>query len=372
MSTAGRTKKPITLPSHLFIKQFLDNRAAAGRALNDVAGEERKTLMSDLWPLLSQRQRNSYGNIESRRYYKWLTDTMASVREHVIQPKKCNNRFETSRRDNPGDANNFTKAFQAAKNQQTNIKDSKDKHERNNPGRMRKHHGTIAKKTQQRKYRKSPKGMATEAAAWQRRKQRRRDDRDKTLWEEHARRRGRGQAKLTPADFDRLTNKVYHQPGKIVKEFPHLSLYECVQQKKVIPYVGLATWEDRMVVEPWRFLCDTKEQNRSILQWQLDPSTPMTKITLEEAKHLLGFKCVTVYKRAAKCGFEAYMVERTLMGEIDHFEIGKQRFNRVTGAGKTYRGKKGFYHVFITYALTEHLKQFPALVIVPNAQKEED
>lgn len=143
-------------------------------------------------------------------------------------------------------------------------------------------------------------------------------------------------------------------------------------EKLVVPYMGLARWKDRMDYEPYRFLVDPKDSNRSILQWQPDPSTPMSKSTLEEAKYLLRFKRVTVFKRVANCGFESDMVERTLMGEIDHLELGTQRLNRVTSAGRSFRGKEGFYHVFITYALTSTLKKFPALVVVPNAQKEEN
>lgn len=321
-----RTKKPITLASHLHIKQFLDNRAAAGREFQNVEGEERKALSRALWPLLSQRQRDNYGTVESKKFYKWLTDTMASVRECVIQPQKCNKRFETSRRENPGDGNNFTKAVQAAKNQQPIIQASKSTHEQNDPGRMRKHHGTAAKESAQVKYRTSYNGRATEAAAYERRAERRRRlKREKTLMKELNKLHEQGISQLDSVSIKRLTKKVLHTPGKVVKEFPHLSLFECIEQRKVVAYVGLSQWTDRMKYEPWRFLVDTKQENRSIIQWQLDPSTPATKITLDEAKTLLGFKSVTVYRRAAHSGYEAYMVERTLTGKIDHFELGKQK-----------------------------------------------
>lgn len=57
-----------------------------------------------------------------------------------------------------------------------------------------------------------------------------------------------------------------------------------------------------MKYEPWRFLVDTNAKNRSVIQWQPDPHGPISNITLDEAKHLLGFKTVRVHKRAAYVG----------------------------------------------------------------------
>eukprot|EP00977_Amphora_coffeiformis_P002306 scaffold426_cov219-Amphora_coffeaeformis.AAC.68 len=95
---------------------------------------------------------------------------MASLREYVIQPQKCNDRFEESRRENSGDPNNFTKNFQHEKNRKSKIKASKAKHEENNQSRMRKHHGTVAKKEAQHKCRTSTKGAAVEAGASEQRR----------------------------------------------------------------------------------------------------------------------------------------------------------------------------------------------------------
>jgi len=66
-------------------------------------------------------------------------------------------------------------------------------------------------------------------------------------------------------------------------------------------------------------------------------------------------------------GFAACSLEQALAKEIEHVELGKQRLNRVTGAGDPCRGKAGVHHVFITHALTEKLKQFPALTVVEQS-----
>jgi len=175
---------------------------------------------------------------------------------------------------------------------------------------------------------------------------------------------------MTPKDLDEFVTKTYHTNG-VIEEYPKLTLTECLEQDLIATYVGLCQWEDRADEEPYRFLVDTKEQNNSILRWNPDPSTPKSKITLEEAKHLLGFKPVFVYKKALEDGFEAYMVERSLARQQADLELGLQRLNRVAGAGSNFHGQAGVFHVFITYALKKHLRQFPYLAVVPNKQKHE-
>eukprot|EP00977_Amphora_coffeiformis_P029373 scaffold40361_cov221-Amphora_coffeaeformis.AAC.1 len=97
----------------------------------------------------------------------------------------------------------------------------------------------------------------------------------------------------------------------------------------------------------------------------------MSNITLDEAQHFLEFKHVTVYRRASMCGMGSYMVERSLQKEIQDFGPRKQRLNCATGAGNKYQDCPGWYHIFVTYALTSNLKKFQALTILPNAQKQE-
>lgn len=209
------------LAVNLHIMAFLQQRTAEGRGLLNVEGDERKNLMREVWPLLSSKQRQSYVSVDSHRYYKWLTETMASLRECVIQPEKCNHRFENSRKDNPGDNNDLTSTALQAKNQLPNIQASKRNHETRNPTRMHKHHGTIAKKTQQSKYRSSAKDKAVETTAWEHRKKRRQETRDASLWEEYDRRQAQnGTAQQAPVDFDRLVHKVCYKPGSVVREYP--------------------------------------------------------------------------------------------------------------------------------------------------------
>jgi hypothetical protein len=207
-----------------------------------------------------------------------------------------------------------------------------------------------------------------EQSAQERRKKRRNDRRQARFNEELQKLKEQGISDMTQADIDILVLETYHTKGK-VPEFPHLTLEECIVQKKIVAYVGLLQWEDRKSVEPFRFLADTKEDNNAVIVWQPDPSTPPSKITYDEADNLLGFKPIWVYNKAAPDGLEAYMVERAHIKYQAHSTLGKQRLNRVSGCGRQFRGKDGNYHVFVTYAITEHLKQFSALTIVKNKQK---
>jgi len=62
-------------------------------------------------------------------------------------------------------------------------------------------------------------------------------------------------ADLAPADVDALVQEICHAPGAIVEECPDLTMWECLEQRKVATCAGLDQWDDCMAAgEPLRFL----------------------------------------------------------------------------------------------------------------------
>ena len=62
-------------------------------------------------------------------------------------------------------------------------------------------------------------------------------------------------ASMIPSDIDVFTKKIYNTKGTI-QEFPHLTLQECLENKKFCTYVGLCRWPDCKDIEPIRWICD--------------------------------------------------------------------------------------------------------------------
>lgn len=152
-------------------------------------------------------------------------------------------------------------------------------------------------------------------------------------------------------------NPHYVEDPELVGRSPR----ELLMAEVITVYFGMYGWDDRENEEPFEWLMKTS--CNPYLRWQETPNSKPRHFQVRE-RNLCGFRQITLFRATLQNRFEGYWNERVHHELTEDLKPGRQRNNKVVGAGNPHRNESGRHTTFLTWAKTSDVFRHPQVVIV--------